>query len=387
MMLLVLAIRVRVMPKEISQSFDVTVIGAGVAGLMLTKKLSELGLHTALIEKQPKLAGGPSTRNEGWLHRGTYHATSIKDRANAIQVAKRCIYGHEQIKRFAPEALEDIDLPSFALIRNPDSVDEAVSRWNEADVLYKCVLLRQLAELEPNVKTDNIAAAFQVNDVGINTRILYRKLLTAAENAGAQIFPGSELVFQKPEEAGIKRNGEVQPIESKLFVYTAGFGVRQLFDSNFNLSVPVRYWKSHLLVVPRLTKSSVFFIDPHEAGMMNHGDYSIVGLNEDAFQCDAPNYDCIEQGIQNIYEAMERFFYTIDDSKALPVACIKTDLAEKSAAARSLNISISEPIPNHICVLPGKMTESPYVTDYLTRMVYERINDDLIALRPMDTIK
>ncbi|SRR5258708_886995 len=120
--------------------------------------------------------------------------------------------------------------------------------------------------------------------------------------------------------------------------------------------------------------------------MMNHGKFSIVGLNEDAFVCDVPDYECIEQGVRNISEAMGRLFHNVDESKALPVACIKTDLAEKSASARSLNISVSEPLPNHICVLPGKMTESPYVTDYVTRLVYEKLNDDLIALRPMDIV-
>ncbi len=101
--------------------------------------------------------------------------------------------------------------------------------------------------------------------VGINTRLLYRKLLTASEKSGAQIFPGTTLAFHNPEEAELVHNGETQPIESKLFVYTSGYGVRQLFESNFNISVPLRYWKSHLMVVPRLTKSSVFYLDLHEA--------------------------------------------------------------------------------------------------------------------------
>lgn len=75
-----------------SISVDVAIVGAGVAGLMLTKKLSDLGFKVALIEKSSCVADGPSTRNEGWLHRGTYHAASIQDRSSAVQVARRCIY-------------------------------------------------------------------------------------------------------------------------------------------------------------------------------------------------------------------------------------------------------------------------------------------------------
>jgi hypothetical protein len=38
-------------------------------------------------------------------------------------------------------------------------------------------------------------------------------------------------------------------------------------------------------------------------------------------------------------------------------------------AARSLAIAIQGPVPNHICVLPGKMTEAPYLADVTTRQI------------------
>jgi L-2-hydroxyglutarate oxidase LhgO len=70
---------------------------------MLAKKLGYLGFSIVLVEQEEQFAGGASTRNEGWLHRGTYHANSIKDKNTAIQVARRCIYGYEQISKYAPE--------------------------------------------------------------------------------------------------------------------------------------------------------------------------------------------------------------------------------------------------------------------------------------------
>src|SRR5689334_3121047 len=97
---------------------EVVVVGAGVAGLMLFKKLATLGVSTLLVEKLPLAANGPSTRNEGWLHRGTYHATSIRDRGQAIQVAQRCIYGFEQIRAYAPECLEETTTSSIAVLRD-----------------------------------------------------------------------------------------------------------------------------------------------------------------------------------------------------------------------------------------------------------------------------
>ena len=161
---------------------DVVVIGAGVAGLMLTKKLADLGISLALIERNEKSAMGPSTKNEGWLHRGTYHANSIKDRQMAIQVSRRCIYGYEQVVRYAPEAVEDINIPSFAVLKNEELYDDVISRWKEADVSFVEMNKNSVEHILPEINAENVSSIFRVKDLGINTRILYSKLLTHSEN-------------------------------------------------------------------------------------------------------------------------------------------------------------------------------------------------------------
>src|SRR5690606_16442605 len=145
------------------------------------------------------------------------------------------------------------------------------------------ILLKVLADIEPNVNISNASEAFKVNDVGINTRVLYRKLLNTSVQQGTHLFTNTEIQFESPEDAFLVSNGDREPFKSTLYVYTSGFGTKQLVESQLKVPLPLRYWKSHLMIVPRLTRSSVFFLDPHEAAMMNHGDYSIVGLNEDAF--------------------------------------------------------------------------------------------------------
>jgi L-2-hydroxyglutarate oxidase LhgO len=64
---------------------DISIVGAGVTGLMLTNKLTDLGYRVALVDRQSCAAGGPSTKNEGWLHKGTYHATSIANEDQSVQ--------------------------------------------------------------------------------------------------------------------------------------------------------------------------------------------------------------------------------------------------------------------------------------------------------------
>jgi hypothetical protein len=129
---------------------------------MLAKKLFQLGLTVALIDKEKEFSKGPSTRNEGWLHRGTYHAVSIKDPDHAKRVASRCIHGHEQIKAYAPEACEEIHQPAFAFTLCAFDVAEIKSRWGSAGVKFQEVSFTELKRHVPELVLPNVVAAFRV---------------------------------------------------------------------------------------------------------------------------------------------------------------------------------------------------------------------------------
>ncbi|TPO13745.1 FAD-dependent oxidoreductase [Mesorhizobium sp. B1-1-5] len=365
--------------------YDVALVGGGITGLMAAQKLSDIGMRVVLIEKHATFASGPSTRNEGWLHRGTYHAASIRDRATALQVASRCIYGHEQLRRFSPEALEDIDVKPLVLIRAEDRVSEVVSRWDEAEVRYRPISLSAAKARIPAANFDNAAAVFEADDVSLNTRLLYRKLHALARKAGCDFFVGAEILRIEGQAATIKdMDGRINAVEAQKFVYSAGTGAKSAFQEYHNIELPIRYWKSHLVVTKRLASAGVFYVDAHEAAMMHHGQMSIVGLNEDAMLCHAPSYDVVPDRAQNLRNAIRRIFPDWIGEDAVDIACTKVDLVSDTDSARSLNIAIREPKPGHICVLPGKMTEAPYLTDVLTSYLHHHLDDSPISMRPCD---
>ena len=68
-------------------------------------------------------------------------------------------------------------------------------------------------------------------------------------------------------------------------------------EDQFGIHIPARFWKSHLLVTKRLTEPGVFCVDPGEAAMMNHGDFSIVGFNEDAIKQSVPDVSVIDERV------------------------------------------------------------------------------------------
>jgi glycine/D-amino acid oxidase-like deaminating enzyme len=253
----------------------------------------------------------------------------------------------------------------IALIRDEDRLKEIVARWQDAGVQYQPCSSAQVAERFPRADLSRVAAAFEVADLSINTRLLYRKLLAVARRNGAEIVTGAELASIDDRNASVKTaNDDTFALEADVFVYVAGFGARDLFRSFFGIELPIRYWKSHLVISRRLGEAGLFYLDAHEAAMMHHRGHSIVGLNEDAVLCDEATYTVVPEKAANLHRALDRLVpgWSLDGYH--DVACTKVDLAP-SGAARSLNIAIAEPVEGHICVLPGKMTEAPFVTDAL----------------------
>ena len=54
--------------------FDVAVIGAGVSGAAIARKLSAYPLSVALVEKDADVSFGVSKANSGIIHAGFHHS-------------------------------------------------------------------------------------------------------------------------------------------------------------------------------------------------------------------------------------------------------------------------------------------------------------------------
>src|SRR6185436_11411461 len=96
------------------EEYDVAIIGAGALGLITGALSVKNGFKTVIIEESPTLASGPSTKNEGWLHAGTYHANSIANESEALAVARRCLEGYTWVLNNYPHVVERGEEDAFA---------------------------------------------------------------------------------------------------------------------------------------------------------------------------------------------------------------------------------------------------------------------------------
>jgi glycine/D-amino acid oxidase-like deaminating enzyme len=360
------------MSKEICP--DITILGAGAAGLMTAVRLSEHGYKVALVEKSSKVCAGPSVRNEGWLHAGTYHATSVKDQTKAVEVAGRCQYGYSVIKQLAPESITEPDMHSYAVFKKNEYVEYAQERWTAAKVFADSVLLRELATNCPEIDISSIVKAFRVADVSINTPSLYANLIKRIQEAGGEFYLDSTIVVDQNQQAWLRSavSSQDQPLNTQLVINTTGYGMANFLSQYFGEEYSMRFWKSHLIVYPRLGKHNVFYIEPGEAAAIQHGRVTMIGQHEDAVVIDEPDFSPISDRVASVQAAAQRLYYQAYQQPTLATACLKPDLSSTSNKARSVGIDIHEPKPGYIFALPGKMTESPCLADMLVTMAEER---------------
>jgi len=384
------------------QRVDVAIVGSGAMALWLARDLVVKGVRVALLEIQPELAGGASVKNEGWLHRGTYHAAAIVDRTLAMQVAQRTITGHDMTLRFAPEARTELGSHTFALLRF-ETLEETTSRWAEAGVFHRPVSKHEVERLEPELQLGQYDCAFEVADVAINSRTVYRKLAEEIRAMGAVILPGTEVVGLCKQVLSLRAsNGCEQQLETEVLVCAAGCGILPFFKSVIGIDLPMRYFVSHLFDVPRVAWHAFFGVDPSDITAMHHGKWSVVGFTKDQVPVPTPSFEPCEERIEQIRVALSAVAPKADIIRGTGRACTKVDIDYTVASTNAfgnLNIAYGEPTRNVFWVLPGKMTEAPYAARQLAEVIWPRLErsvyegpitnlevDSLhIAMRPIDT--
>lgn len=370
------------------KSYDVVVIGTGVAGLMSAMKLARSGMKVLVLEKAEVVGSGSSTRNVGWLHSGAYHAGTIAIADDAITVSRQCAYGYDQIRTHYPEVLDDGLIESHVLVRDQNFVLELERRWSEAGVTAKRLTISEAQTAHPEADLSSLAAVYDVKDVSLNTRLLYRRMIAEAKTYGVEFRLGVSLTSHNGHVfAFATRGGPDEEAHTKVTVYACGFSTGEIVKSLHGVEFPYRLWKSHMIITRRLSHKGLFHVDRGESAIIHHGASSIVNLNHDATLVDRPDYKVEEEAVDKVREALIRLFPRWNEPEYHVVACIKTDVPETAESSRSLNINIQEILPKTICVLPGKLTETPYLTDRLVQMVHHVIDDNLIAQRPIDRIR
>jgi glycine/D-amino acid oxidase-like deaminating enzyme len=373
---------------------DVTIVGGGIAGLWSAKEMIDRDLKVSVIESAETLATGPTTRNEGWLHAGTYHAAAIEQsRSAALSVATKIRLGHDAILNFAPEAI-DHDT-TFALLGSEDMAERALSRWDEANIPYRLVR-KSTFDNHDEIDVDRAREIAEVEDKSINTRILCAKLAAYVLDTGNDIVMNARFTPVDDTSAELTVDDQTYTIHSDQFLITAGNGTEDILKQISDDEYRIRYFKSHLMIFPRITRDNYFYVDGGETGFMNHGTASIAGLNRDSIELPEPDYSPVPEKSQLLRDALKRIVpataqFKLGTTQIESVACVKPDVRRNDSTGPDLDENIFKISDTYTVALPGKMTQAPHMASKLVEQLYgtrphtQDLGARALVLRDMET--
>ena len=374
-------------PHVAAGAVDVVIIGAGIAGLWLARNLSHLGLSVLLLDRDNEVGSGSTTRNEGWLHRGTYFAASIADTPMAMRVAEQVAYGYHAIWSLYPDVLDQLPR-SYAFTRSAEVARRATARWSDAGVPFEEVPRPILVDLEPRLTPPSDAVVFRVDDASIDTSRLCERLLQDALSRGLRLEPGVQI--ERLEECSVVFHSAAGRcrVEANWVVHATGYGMRDLLERVAGAELPIRFWKSHLLDFPRLLTRNVFSIDPRGINVFHHDKWSIVGLNTETGRCplQCPDFQTDAAVVDEILDAVNRLVRDVELSTYQSRACVKVDRLRDQRLPQ-LDADWGFIGANQIWVLPGKLTAAPYVAREISNAIYHGgAARTLVAQRPIDRV-
>jgi glycerol-3-phosphate dehydrogenase len=143
---------------DMNADYDVAVIGAGVTGAAIARRLSRYQLKVALIEKEVDVSFGTSKANSGIIHAG-FH-----DQPGSLK-ATLCVRGNAEYDRLSEELGFPFERRGELVVAFNDEQEQVLQmlyrRGLENGVPYMEILGRERTlELEPNLNPDVQGALF-----------------------------------------------------------------------------------------------------------------------------------------------------------------------------------------------------------------------------------
>lgn len=374
------------------EQVDAVVVGLGVLGLMLAKRLTDFGQRVVAIESSRQVATGPSSKNHGWLHTGIVHALSVpdQDEQSGRELAKKLQYGHKFFTTYAPECIDQPFDPTYAITVSEEIAAKARKRWTEYGIPYQEIDKGSfIRDVEPGLNPEMANFFFENRDTRINNRLLFMKLLTDIQSRGATVLRAAAYGYEDESTISVTpRGGDSLMVNSPLFFYATGPNLDMTYQKLTGESLGMDYWKSHLLLMPRIVEKSIVSVDKDSPIIINHGDTSVVNRGYDDVRIREQDYTVDPKEVERAYDRLVAFYPKAaqykDDIQA--TACLKPNISTEgsSTTRHSVRNAVYEPVDGHIFALPGKMTEAPYVADSLVRSVADKLDLKSVSMRPLD---
>jgi L-2-hydroxyglutarate oxidase LhgO len=308
-----------------TDSVDAVVVGAGVIGLAIARRLALGGREVLVLERHDAIGSETSSRNSEVIHAGIYN---LPRRLKATL----CVAGRAMLYRYCAEhgvpharlgklivAVEPAEIPALAKLKEQgelNGVDDLV--WLTGDAAMA---------LEPQLVC--VAAVLSPSTGIIDGHQLMLALQGDLENAGGAV------VLNAPVEAGEVRNegillsiGGAEPtrLQARTVINAAGLGAMDLARALKGLppqhAAPIWFAKgNYFRLTAKAPFSRLIYPIPVPGGLGTHMTLDLAGrarFGPDVEWVDRPNYAVDPRRGESFYADIRRYWPDLADEALAP---------------------------------------------------------------------
>jgi len=190
---------VRLYDKRMSFEFDVAIIGCGVSGASIARRLSAYNIKTAILEKAADVSFGTSKANSGIIHGGFHHNKKLLKARLEMQGSMM----FDQLKRELNFPFRRCGIIVAALHHDEMKVVEHLYLQgveNEVIGIELCSRQRIL-ELEPKLSADTVGGLYAPGGGIIETYRFVFALVESAIKNGTELFTNFKVDKAKRNES------------------------------------------------------------------------------------------------------------------------------------------------------------------------------------------
>ena len=309
-----------------SESVDCIVVGAGVVGLAVARRLALAGHEVIILEAADTIGTQTSSRNSEVIHAGLYYPTdSLK--------AQVCVEGKERLYRYC--AIHGVPHKRIGklIVATNDSQTEALTALRTkatANGVYDLEWKSQaeVKSLEPNIRS--VGGLLSPSTGIIDSHSLMLAYQGDAENRGAVIAFNSQVRRGLIEGGKIelfvgKSNGEFA-VSANIVVNAAGLGAQSVARNLTGLdpaTIPPRYLARgcYFTLSGHNPFSRLIYPVPEPGGLGVHVTVDMSGavrFGPDVEWVNKIDYRVDPGRAENFYTAIRRYYPSLEDNSLQP---------------------------------------------------------------------
>ena len=305
---------------------DYLVIGAGVVGLSIARRLALAGAEVVLIDSNPSFGMETSSRNSEVIHAGLYYPeTSYK--------ARFCVKGARQLYDYcAARGIKTWRCGKLIVAHNDAEIAtlETLMQQGATNGVDDLSLLDAAAvkKLEPALHAQ---AAIHSPSSGVMDSHAFMAALEAdAENHGALTAYQSRFVRaeKKPHgfHAWLNSQGEEMVLEVRGIINAAGHGAREVshaIDAVNRDSIPPHYHAKgqYFSCTRKVPFQHLIYPIPSDGGLGIHltrGHSGDVRFGPDIKWVATPSYDTNPDDAEKFYQSIAKYWHDIKPTDLVP---------------------------------------------------------------------